>query len=216
MAGEPETLSTQEPLAAHVERHHYDRLLMLSDGVFAIAITLLVLEIRPPEHWDGTLASLIAGTWRALFGFAFGFAVVGGFWTSHRGLFARIRRVDPIATVLSLLFLLFVSLVPAAASLVARFGPAKGMLPYLLLATAIGTVQLALWAYAALWAGLVDPAVSRRDRWTRTGALAIAPALLGLLLALRSLHMGDTLAYPILALIVAALVLRRRLRRTAF
>ena len=40
MVGEPESLFSDEPLRVRVERHNFDRLLMLSDGVFAIAITL--------------------------------------------------------------------------------------------------------------------------------------------------------------------------------
>src|SRR3954469_23912217 len=48
---EPESLATDEALAEPVRRHSYDRLLMLSDGIFAIAITLAALEIQaPPEH----------------------------------------------------------------------------------------------------------------------------------------------------------------------
>ena len=47
---EPESLATQEPLDAHLRRHAYDRLLMLSDGIFAIATTLAALEIKLPER----------------------------------------------------------------------------------------------------------------------------------------------------------------------
>ena len=84
MAGEPETLDLDdEPLARRLARHHYDRLLMLSDGVFAIAITLLALELRPPEHWSGGLWDLLVERWRALFGYVFGFLIVGAFWFSH-------------------------------------------------------------------------------------------------------------------------------------
>ena len=48
---EPESLATDEALSEHIRRHSYDRLLMLSDGIFAIAITLAALEIQaPPQH----------------------------------------------------------------------------------------------------------------------------------------------------------------------
>ena len=50
---EPESLATDEKLDIHLRRHAYDRLLMLSDGIFAIAITLAAIEIKPPEHFNG-------------------------------------------------------------------------------------------------------------------------------------------------------------------
>ena len=95
MAGEPESLHSHEPLKARVERLDYDRLLMLSDGVLAIAITLLALELRLPEHWDGSVESLISTTGRPLIGYLFGFGLVGAFWFMHRRLFARLAvRLD--------------------------------------------------------------------------------------------------------------------------
>ena len=80
MAGEPESLSQSEALAAHVERHNFDRLIMLSDGVFAIAITLLALDLPVPQHWDGSLIALFNGGGRALIGYGFAFLLVGAIW----------------------------------------------------------------------------------------------------------------------------------------
>ncbi|NUQ17636.1 MAG: DUF1211 domain-containing protein [Sphingomonas sp.] len=77
MAGEPESLHIHEPLRARVDRHNYDRLLMLSDGVFAIAIAL---ELKLPNHWDGSAGALLGATGRPLVGYLFGFALVGVFW----------------------------------------------------------------------------------------------------------------------------------------
>jgi biotin transporter BioY len=77
MAGEPESLHTKEPLKQRTIRHDYDRLLMLSDGVFAIAITLLALDLTLPVHWDGSLEGLASATGRPLIGYLFGFVLVG-------------------------------------------------------------------------------------------------------------------------------------------
>ena len=68
MVGEPESLHVKEPLMARIERHDYDRLLMLSDGVFAIAITLLALDLRLPDRWDGSVGELVNATGRPLIG----------------------------------------------------------------------------------------------------------------------------------------------------
>ena len=105
MAGEPESLHIHEPLKARVERHDYDRLLMLSDGVFAIAITLLALELRLPSGWDGSVESLMGATGRPLLGYLFGFGLVGIFWFMHRRLFAQLEQVDRVITILNLLLL---------------------------------------------------------------------------------------------------------------
>lgn len=173
---EIETLTVDEPLAERIERHNFDRLLMLSDGVFAIAITLLALELRPPEHWQGGLDVLAVAMWRPLFAYGAGFLIIGGFWIVHRRLFAKLRRVDAVATILALLLLFLIALVPGVAMLISEYGPARTMLVYLMTVSAISIIQLALWAYAALLAGLADPSLDRRARLNQTLQMAI-PAL---------------------------------------
>jgi uncharacterized membrane protein len=210
LAGEFETLDSDEPLARRVRRHNYDRLLMLSDGVFAIAITLLVLDVRPPHEWNGGLVTLIHDSWRALFGYVFGFAAVGGFWVAHRGLFSRIRHIDGPATALALALLLFVGLVPAAAALVSEHGPTKGVPAYLLLVAIISTVQAALWAYAAFVGSLVDDAIPTRDRIIRTVMLIVPGIIFGSLFAIGPSR-SPWAVLPIILLALAAKVLRKRI-----
>ena len=57
-ASDPDLLDTTEGLEARRRRHWYDRLMMLADGVFAVAITFLVADIASPAAWDGTWAAL--------------------------------------------------------------------------------------------------------------------------------------------------------------
>jgi uncharacterized membrane protein len=211
MAGEPETLDSDEPLVRKVRRHNYDRLLMLSDGVFAIAITLLVLDVRPPQQWNGDLVELVRQAWRALFGYVFGFLAVGGFWVAHRGMFARIRHIDGPATVLSLALLLFVGLVPAAAALVSEHGPTKGIPAYLLLVATIAAVQATLWIYAAFVGDLVDEALPARDRHIRTVILLI-PFVIFILLFVMGMEMLSTWGVvPLVLVAIGARLLRRKL-----
>lgn len=133
MAGEPEGLHIHEPLKARVERHNYDRLLMLSDGVFAIAITLLALELKLPAHWDGSVDALFGATGRPLIGYLFGFALVGVFWFIHRRLFAELEQVDGVITMLNLVLLGLVGLTPFVARMIAEAGPTRA-LPFYLIA----------------------------------------------------------------------------------
>lgn len=215
MAGEPELLSGDEPLEEHVRRHRYDRTIMLADGVFAIAITLLALELRPPPHWDGDLAHLLAATGRSLFAYVFGFAVVGAFWVAHRSLFAMIRRVDGPLTFLVLLQLCLIALTPAVASLVGEAGPTRSLKVYFMLIVGLGGCQALLWAYAAFVGGLADESLGRSERLRTLIRLSVAPAIfLGLLIA--ELAGGRNSApLPIVFAVLAVAAVTRFLRRRA-
>jgi uncharacterized membrane protein len=65
-----------------------------SDGVFAIAVTILVLEIHDPGHADGGLARALLGQWPAYLGYVSSFVYIGVIWVNHHQAFARIRLVD--------------------------------------------------------------------------------------------------------------------------
>ncbi|MFL6843390.1 MAG: TMEM175 family protein [Allosphingosinicella sp.] len=215
MAGEPELLSGDEPLAEHIARHRYDRTIMLADGVFAIAITLLALELRPPDHWDGDLSHLLAAIWRSLFAYLFGFAIVGAFWVAHRGLFARIRRVDGPLTLLALVQLCLIAMTPAVAALVGKAGPGKSLTVYFMLIVALGGCQALLWAHAAFIGNLVDIEVDARERRLMLFQLALPPLLFLALLVAQLAGRYEGAAAPIVIAAIAALAFIRRLRRKA-
>jgi uncharacterized membrane protein len=209
---EIETLTVDEPLSERIERHNFDRLLMLSDGVFAIAITLLALELRPPEHWQGGLGALIVAMWRPLFAYSAGFLMIGGYWLVHRRLFAKLRRVDAVATFLALLLLFLIALVPAVSSLMSDYGPTRSWLAYLITVAAIGIVQFALWSYSALVADLADPSLDRRARINEALKLAV-PALAFAILSGAGLAGVDvTQPLPLLLTILPIAVIRRWLK----
>lgn len=213
MAGEIESLDTDEPLAARIERHRFDRMIMLSDGVFAIALTLLALELRPPESWSGAWAELLDARWRAMLGFLVGFVIVGAFWLAHRELFARLRRIDMAATLLGLLVLLLVSLAPAVAALLAAHGPAKAMPAYFALVTAISAAQSLLWGWASFGARLADPAIGRAGRLVLL-ARFLFPGVIATAVAFSWRAMATASGIvPLLLLLPVALLLRRAAAR---
>jgi uncharacterized membrane protein len=91
-----------------------------SDGVLAIAITLLVLEIKidPPalEHpWRA-----VADEWPSYLAYFTSFLTIGGVWLAHHGLFTRLRAVDPVLMRLNLLLLMTVSFLPFPTGLMAE------------------------------------------------------------------------------------------------
>lgn len=65
-----------------------------TDGVFAIVITILVLELRPPEHEDGGLLRGLLSQWAFYLAFLMSFLYVGIVWMNHHALFSRVRFVD--------------------------------------------------------------------------------------------------------------------------
>ena len=88
-----------------------DRFNAFSDGVFAIVITLLVIELPVPPEGVPVLSAL-AASWPDFLGYAISFAFVGGLWLSHAGLTKYMTRGDAVFLRLNLIMLLFVALLP--------------------------------------------------------------------------------------------------------
>ena len=88
-----------------------ERLGALSDGVFAIVLTLLVLELRLPEV-DESILTLMADDWRVFAAWLISFILLGRFWLAHHAVTATLRRCSTTTLTLNLLVLGTVSLVP--------------------------------------------------------------------------------------------------------
>jgi uncharacterized membrane protein len=94
-----------------------------SDGVFAIAITLLILEIKVPAPGTGMLWQQLIRQWPAYVSFFISFAFIGIMWINHHRLFTHIGRCDDLLLILNLLLLLGVVVVPfPTAVLATRLG----------------------------------------------------------------------------------------------
>ena len=161
--GSFEELDTDEPLAKRLERHAYDRLIMLSDGVFAIAATLLALEIKVPQGWRGKLDDLITtATVSQVISYAISFMVVAIYWMGNRRILAMFRRVDAPATLLALMVLMLIALLPPVSrTLITDQGRvSESSSIYVIYITLIGLVQAALWTYGAFVAKLADASLT--------------------------------------------------------
>jgi uncharacterized membrane protein len=148
------TAEDDEPdvaVARHASHAGYDlgRLFAFSDGVFAIAITLLVLTIPIPNVRDpAELPAQLAGLAPSLAGFALSFWLVGTLWIAHHRLLRQLDFCDGAILWINLLLLMGVCLVPFASSLLARYGGAPaGVIPYAVLQAAVGIVFLSLRLY---------------------------------------------------------------------
>lgn len=95
------------------------RLTAFSDAVFAITITLLVLEIRPPADDTNLLHGLLA-LWPSYLAYAVTFLFIGQVWANHHVLFDHVRAADRIVLLLNTLLLMVVAFLPFATSVLAR------------------------------------------------------------------------------------------------
>ena len=98
-----------------------NRLEAFSDGVFAIAITLLVIEIRPPELHEGErLSHALWEQWPSYVGYLVSFLTIGVIWLNHHRVFEQVVRVDGPLLVLNLNLLLWTGLIPFPTVVVAE------------------------------------------------------------------------------------------------
>ena len=122
-----------------------DRFNGLSDGVFAIAITLLVLELPVPEGPD--LVSSLLEEWPEFLGYLISFAFIGASWMTHALTTKYMKTGDTVAAGLNLLALLFITLIPFATNLmVSNIGGEGEQVAVLVygLVVLVGSVSLTL------------------------------------------------------------------------
>jgi uncharacterized membrane protein len=105
-----------DPAAVHRETV---RVAGLSDAVFAITVTLLVLEIRPPSGNADLLHGLVA-LWPSYLAYAVTFMFIGQVWANHHVMFDNIRGADRVVLLLNTLLLMIVAFLPFATSVLAE------------------------------------------------------------------------------------------------
>lgn len=164
------------------KNYDLERLIFLSDGVFAIVITLLVIELRPPAEWDRTVGGLWRSDGQALIAYAISFLAVGTYWNLHRRLFRRVMRFQGALVFFNLLLLAFVVLVPFGAQLIFSGPTGEPFALFLGLLALIGIAQSLLWSFAAFFGDIVDRNLSPRARLGFLANLLAAPVLAGVLL----------------------------------
>jgi uncharacterized membrane protein len=98
-----------------------NRLEAFSDGVFAIAITLLVLDIHVPPPGEGSLGHELLAQWPSYAAYVISFLTIGIIWMNHHAAFSRLRAVDHSILIWNLLLLLSVGVLPFTTSLMANY-----------------------------------------------------------------------------------------------
>ncbi len=125
------------PLEKEIKKEfQLERLILFSDAVFAIAITLLVIEIKVP-HIEGSLNDQIVITelihlLPKFFGFVFSFFIIGIYWTVHHRMFSYLISYDNKLIWLNILFLFSIALMPFTTALYSEFYQPFLHIPYLI------------------------------------------------------------------------------------
>ena len=167
------------------------RLVAFSDAVFAITVTLLVLEIKPPTDYSKLLHEL-AALWPDYLAYALTFLFIGQVWANHHVMFDHIRAVDRVILLLNTVLLMMVAFLPFTTSVLAgalRSGhglPTAAVL-YGLAFDATALTFNAVWQYARrhrLLSETLDPAgaTAIARRFQLALAWLTICALLGLLI----------------------------------
>jgi uncharacterized membrane protein len=142
------------------------RLEAFSDGVFAIAITLLILEVNVPERGFEDLWRGIADQWPSYLAYATSFLTIGAMWLVHHGIFRRLASADGMVMRLNLLLLMLVSFLPFPTKLMAEainktnHTERVAVIFYGLALLAISIVTSALWRYIAEHRDLLVPGIT--------------------------------------------------------
>jgi len=191
------------------------RLVQFSDGVFTVALTLLVIDIAVPTLPNGVaekdLVNELVGQVPNIEAFLLTFWVVGLYWLTHHRHFQFIHRYDSRLLLLNLLLLLTVCFIPWPTAVLGHYGGYFSVwVLYALSMAAMGFATAGVWAYASGKAGLVDGVTPELRRYYLLRAL-VQPLVfvVSIPIAAVSLSLGQ-LSW--VAIFVVLFLLSRRFR----
>ena len=173
------------------------RVLAFTDGVFAIVITILVLELKVPDLASGqSLADSLEEMRPTFVAFVISFLIVGMYWAWHRSTFAQVRYVDTTTLWINLIFLLPVSMIPFAASVIGEY-PDEATALYLYGVVLIAVTLVRIWLY---WYLHRHPALMWHEASEQTRRLGTITAAAPLLVYIVAMLVADAL--PALSLLL--------------
>ncbi len=142
-----------------------DRLISLSDGVFAFAMTLLIVSIEVPQMSDADarvrLHHDVVDLWPQILSYLIGFMVIGFLWSSHRRIFSRVKDFDDRLVKVSILLLMFVAFLPFPTGILGEYGSLA--FPSILYALILAVISV-------LYIVIIDHLDGHRSLMTRDGS----------------------------------------------
>jgi uncharacterized membrane protein len=150
-----------------------DRIIFFSDAVFAIAITLIILDIKPPvipkEYVAARLGPELWALRSGYFSYVLSFLVIGAFWAAHHRSFRYITGYDGPLIALNTLLLMCVAFVPFPTAVLAEYGDMWiAVVLYASVLAATAFFLLLIWSYACRGRRLVSPHIDPKVVRTHT------------------------------------------------
>jgi uncharacterized membrane protein len=165
----------------HAASGEFERLIFLCDGVFAIAMTLLAVELALPQitsQGEADLAQRLSALGPRYFSYALSFLVIATYWLSHQRIFRNVVRVDIRFVWLNVLLLMCVAFLPFPTSVIGNYGnDVAAVTLYAGTLAVTGLVLFAMWVYAAVGRRLLSQQVSAGVVQRYTVRLAAAPLI---------------------------------------
>ena len=183
-----------------------ERVVFFTDAVFAIAITLLALDIRLPAgaHLDSE-----RGTWHAIrevaptiLAYLLSFVIIGTFWASHLRKFRSLASYDRAFLRLDLLLLAAVAFLPFPTSVIAASGTAAATILYAGTIVVVALASALSWWYAAYRAPLLDPRPADAERTLELVQPLVVAAVFGASMLVALLSPGAARLVWLLLLVV--------------
>ena len=182
-----------------------NRLETFSDGVIAIAITLLVLELHVPQDTGGELWSALLHEWPSYLAYLISFTVIGIIWVNHHGILGLVKTVDRPLLYLNLLLLLTIAGIPFPTALVAEHLQSPGIDAKVATAVYGGWATLVALGFNLMWRWIVHDAKLIHEHLD-LAALRSNTRRFSLGLVIYPVTVGIAFLSPIWALVVHGLV----------
>ncbi|MEJ0033414.1 MAG: TMEM175 family protein [Bacteroidota bacterium] len=175
----------------------FERVILFTDAVVAIAITLLALDLRLelPEDHVLTFHDLLE-PWRNYLAFGLSFINIASFWQNHHYIFSNVRKIDARLMGLNTSWLFFIVTLPFCTTLVsAHFNNTPAIFLYCLNITVLSFLQNFMWRYAASKEGYM----TEHDLFSKSGKRVNVVLALDIVNGL--IAIGVSFFYPIVAFI---------------
>ena len=175
-------MMSDERSGSSIDDRGLDRILSLSDGIFAFAITLLVLNLTVPTlNQAATSTDLLSSLWTEsskFIAYIVSFYVISNYWLAHHRVFRYVKKYDSRLIQLNLFFLLFITLVPFFTQLISSYGSLESAEEIFYLSQALGGALLTLlWIHASKDFLLIEQDTPKAlIRWVTVRGL-ISPAV---------------------------------------